>query len=377
MLSIVFWLSVLFVFYAYCGYPLLLLAIRGVRRRAVRKQEIHPRVSFIITAHNEARRLPEKLENTLRLAYPPDRLEVLVASDCSTDDTDAIALAYRHRGVTLARTPERKGKEHAQKHAVDRAGGEILVFSDVGTLLQPDGLRHLVRNFADPSVGCVSSVDRVLDARGKLSGEGAYVRYEMWLRALESSVNSLVGLSGSLFGARRAVCSPWRTDLQSDFNTLLNAVRCGLRGVSDPAVIGYYRNIAVERRELDRKVRTVVRGISVLMNNVSMLNPLRHGLFAWQLFSHKVCRWLVPVCLPVALLSNVALLSQGQLYTVLLGAQMAFYALACVPLVATSPSFRGGWRLPSYFVATNLAIALAWVRYLRGERVVFWQPSER
>jgi glycosyltransferase involved in cell wall biosynthesis len=376
MLAIGFWLSLLFVFYAYCGYPAALLALRAVRRRTVHKGEITPHVSVIITAHNEARRLPEKLENTLQLLYPPDRLEVLVASDCSTDDTDAIALAYRHRGVTLVRPAERKGKEHAQKHAVDRARGEILVFSDAGTLLEPEGLRHLVASFADPTVGCVSSVDRVLDAQGKLSGEGAYVRYEMWLRGLESSVNSLVGLSGSLFGARRAVCAPWRTDLQSDFNTLLNAVRHGLRGVSDPAVIGYYRNIAVERRELDRKIRTVVRGIAVLMNNLSLLNPLRHGLFAWQLFSHKVCRWLVPACLPLALLTNVALLPRGLPYTALLVAQLVFYALACLPLV-TRPSFRGAWRLPSYFVATNLAIALAWVRYLRGERFVFWQPSER
>ncbi len=377
MIVALFWSSLLFVAYAYAGYPLLLLALSRLRRRPVRRAPIRPRVSFIITAHNEARRLPQKLENTLRLAYPADRLEVLVASDCSTDDTDAIAASYRDRGVRLVRAPERRGKENAQKYAVDCASGEILVFSDVGTLLDPDGLSRMVANFADLSVGCVSSVDRLVDRDGRLSGEGAYVRYEMRLRALESEVNSLVGLSGSLFAARRAACAPWRTDLQSDFNTLLNSVRRGMRGVSDPEVCGYYKNIAVEKREMDRKIRTVVRGIAVLMNNLALLNPFRTGLFAWQLFSHKLCRWLVPLALAVAGLTNLLLVPRGGLYPVLALLQLVFYALACAPFVGRAASLRGIWRLPCYFVTTNLAIALAWLRYSRGERFVMWQPSER
>jgi hypothetical protein len=279
--------------------------------------------------------------------------------------------------VRLVRAPERRGQENAPRCAVAAAGGEILVFSDVGTLLEPDGLARLVTSFADPSVGCVSSVDRVLDAEGRLSGEGAYVRYEMALRALESEVNSLVGLSGSLFAARRSVCDPWRTDLQSDFNTLLNTVRQGMRGVSDPAVRGTYKTIAVEQRELDRKVRTVVRGIAVLRNNLPLLNPARSGLFAWQLFSHKLCRWLVPLALPVAGITNLLLLPQGGVYPALAVLQALFYAVACVPFIGRAPSLRGVWRLPFYFVTTNLAIALAWLRYARGERFVVWQPSER
>jgi hypothetical protein len=377
MTAWLFWLALLFVFYAYAGYPLALLGLSCLRRRPVRKARIRPDVSFIITAHNEARRLSEKLENTLRLAYPADRLEILVASDCSTDETDAIVAAYAGRGVRLVRAPERKGKEHAQRLAVEAARGEVLVFSDVGTLLEPEGLRHLVENFADPSVGCVSSVDRVLDDQGRISGEGAYVRYEMWLRALESQVHSLVGLSGSLFAARRCVCAPWRTDLQSDFSTLLNSVRRGLRGVADGAAVGYYRTIAVEKREMERKVRTVVRGIAVLMSNRALLNPLRHGLFAWQLLSHKVCRWLVPVALAVALAGNLLLATRGGLYALLLVGQLAFYGLACIPFVAAPASLRGVWRLPFYFLTTNLAIAVAWARYTRGERFVVWQPSQR
>src|SRR6185295_5842814 len=161
--------------------------------------------------------------------------------DCSTDDTDAIVLAYG-QGVRLVRSPERLGKESAQRLALLEASGDILVFSDVATALAPDAVSTIVRNFADPTVGCVSSVDKFVDADGRVSGEGAYVRYEMFLRALETRVNSLVGLSGSFFAARREVCQRWSADRQSDFNTLLNAVEMGLRGVLDVQSAGYYRN---------------------------------------------------------------------------------------------------------------------------------------
>src|SRR6185295_13345424 len=263
------------------------------RDRAVRRANITPLVSFIITAYNEERRLRAKIENTLSQAYPASRLEIIVASDGSTDSTDAIARAFGDR-VRLVRAAERQGKEAAQQLAVEAAAGEILVFSDVATALAPDGVASIVANFADPTVGCVSSVDRFVDAGGRPSGEGAYVRYEMFLRALETRANTLVGLSGSFFAARRDVCRNWAADRQSDFSTLLNAVDLGLRGVLDTRTAGYYRNIVDGRRESQRKTRTVVRGIAVLARNARMLNPFRYGLFAWQLASHKLCRWPVP-----------------------------------------------------------------------------------
>jgi cellulose synthase/poly-beta-1,6-N-acetylglucosamine synthase-like glycosyltransferase len=186
---------------------------------------------------------------------------VIVASDCSSDRTDDIVSAYAPR-VRLARAPERRGKEAAQQIALESASGEIVIFSDVATALAPDGVSTMVANFADPTVGCVSSVDRFIDADGRVSGEGAYVRYEMFLRGLETRVNSLVGLSGSFFATRREVCQRWSADRQSDFNTLLNAVDLGWRGVLDVQSAGYYRNVADDRRELQRKIRTVVRGSS-------------------------------------------------------------------------------------------------------------------
>ncbi len=236
-----------------------------VRNRPVKKADIAPSVSFIITAYNEERRIVAKLENSLQLDYPCQRFEIIVASDCSTDGTDDIVRKYASSGVRLIRAVERKGKEAAQQLAVSETSGDILVFSDTATTLSQNAITNIVKSFNDPSVGCVSSVDRFMDADGKVSGEGAYVRYEMLLRTLETKVNTLVGLSGSFFAARRQVCAPWASDLQSDFNTLLNSMRLGLRGISDPDSVGYYKNLADDTKEYQRKVRTVLRGIAVLM----------------------------------------------------------------------------------------------------------------
>ncbi len=377
MLAALFWFSAGFVFYAYVGYPLLLKGIVLFRKRPILKGTIVPSVSLIITAFNEERRLAAKLENTLKVHYPREKLEIIVASDCSEDRTDEIVRSYGAQGVKLIRSSERRGKENAQRLAVENAGGEILVFSDVATVLDPDGLTRIVQGFNDPTVGCVSSVDRFIDPDGRISGEGVYVRYEMFLRNLESQVNSVVGLSGSFFAARREACRPWPTDVQSDFNIVLNARKLGLRGVSDLESVGYYKNIADERKEFERKVRTVLRGIAVLMKNRSFLNPFQYGLFSWQLFSHKLCRWLVPFFLITAFVSNALLVSRSGAYKAAFGFQLMFYGVAFGKMIRKSFPDSRFMKIPFYFVMVNLSILSAWYRYVRGERMVSWNPSER
>jgi glycosyltransferase involved in cell wall biosynthesis len=370
--EIAFWCSVALVLYAYAGYPCALLALTCLRDRPVKKAAITPRVSFVIAAHNEEQRIAEKIDNTLRLEYPADAIEVIVASDCSTDRTDEIVRSYGRR-VVLVRTRERRGKEAAQQLAVRTAIGKILVFSDCATALAPNAVATIVQNFADPTVGCVSSIDRLVDAEGKASGEGMYVRYEMWLRRLESRVNTLVGLSGSFFAARREVCRHWAPDRQSDFNTLLNAVVMGLRGVLDADSAGYYRNIADDRREFQRKVRTVVRGIAVLHSNVRMLNPLCHGMFAWQLASHKVCRWLVPFGMLGAAIANGFLIDDSVFYGATFLLQCVFYIAAIGGVWTGAPALK----IPMFFLVANLGVLTAWLRYARGERLSTWSPSQR
>jgi glycosyltransferase involved in cell wall biosynthesis len=373
---VVFWAAVGLVLYAYLGYPLLLALIGALRPRRVRRGPVTDVVSVIIAAHNEERRIRGKLENTLAQGYDRDELDVIVASDCSTDGTDEIVRSFAPMGVRLVRSPERTGKEAAQRRAIGAARGEILIFSDVGTTLPPGGIRELVKSFADPSVGCVSSVDRVIDRSGRVSGEGAYVRYEMLLRRLETTAGSVVGLSGSLFAARRTVTRPWPVDVPSDFNTVLNSVRLGLRGVSDPESRGDYTTVDSDSKEFERKVRTVVRGIAAVARNRQLLNPLRYGLFAWQLWSHKVCRWLVPLFLLLALVSNGALIGEPA-YLALFLAQIGFYGAACLGIRARRLERTRLLRVPAFLILANASIVSAWYRYACGRRVVSWSPSER
>ncbi len=375
-LETLFALSVLFVFYAYFGYALILYGISLVRSRPVQFADCTPTVAFIITVHNEEVRIREKLENTLRLSYPAERLDVVVASDRSTDRTHDIVAEYADKGVRLVVAPERRGKEFAQKTAIEATSSQVLVFTDVAARLDPAGLRAILRAFADPTVGCVSSADRLIDADGRVSGEGAYVRYEMFLRELESRVGSVAGLSGSFFAARRDVCQPWETDIPSDFTTLLNTLKHGWRGISDREAIAYYKNIADERREYARKVRTIVRGISGLLRHLALLNPFRYGLAAWQLFSHKLCRWLVPFALLSALVTSVVLALWSPVYAVLAVLQVGAYAAAAIGMHRVG-RLSGVHRLVTFLVSSNLSILHAWFHVARGRRVVLWEPSRR
>ena len=372
-----FFMCIFLVVFAYFGYPLTLMMINRFHHKTSRKARHQPYVTLIITAYNEEKRIREKLENTLKLEYPREQLQVVVASDGSTDATNGIVEEYEDKGVELLHVTRRGGKENAQREAVQAARGDVLVFSDVATQLNPDGLQQIIDNFADPEIGCVSSVDRVIGKDGRPGGEGAYVRYEMWLRALESKVHSLVGLSGSFFAARKEVCRDFSPDMQSDFRTLLNSMRLGLRGVSDPEAIGYYLDVADSRREFDRKVRTVLRGLTVFFRNLEFLNPLRYGFFAYQYFCHKLLRWLVPLFLLGAFVFNLFLIHGSTGYFVLFVVQLVFYAAAFMGWQNRSQQVHVLLKIPAYFVAVNAAIMLAWWRYFKGQRLVMWTPSER
>jgi cellulose synthase/poly-beta-1,6-N-acetylglucosamine synthase-like glycosyltransferase len=375
MLIFFFWSFFFLMFWAYFGYPISLSLIKLARHKRVRKGPCDASVTLIITAYNEEKRIREKLENSLALEYPKDKLQILVASDGSTDATNEIVSSYADKGIELLKVVNRGGKENAQKEAVGYARGDIIIFSDVATILEPRGLQEIVSNFADPSVGCVSSEDRLIDQNGNPGGEGFYVRYEMWLRRLESEVNSLVGLSGSFFAARREVCQDFSGDVQSDFRTLLSSMKLGLRGVSDPKAIGSYLDIADEKHEFQRKVRTVLRGLTVFFKHLEFLNIFKYGLFSYQLFCHKLLRWLVPVFLVVVFITNVILAASSLFFLMLLYGQLLFYIIGIFGWL--TQSLRGVLKIPMFFLVVNLAIVVAWWQYTTGKRIVLWTPSQR
>lgn len=375
-MEILFWVALLGALYSYFLYPLVLLLLPK-RRAQVAQTQHWPALTLIVTAHNEAGRIREKLENCLQLDYPADRFELLVASDASDDGTDAIVEEFASRGVRLVRAAERKGKEWAQLQAIQAAKGEILVFSDVATQIPADSLRRLAADFQDPRVGAVSSEDRFVSADGQVVGEGLYVRYEMWLRRAESRVRGVVGLSGSFFAARSDVCQQWDIHSPSDFNTALNCARLGYVAISDPQLLGYYPALRDERREYQRKLRTVLRGITGLMRNLTVLNLGRFGLFSLQVWSHKVMRWLVPWFLLLLLVASVDLAAESWFYSLMLAGQLAFYALVVGGALSDRLRRFTLVKVPYFFVQVNVAIAHASLAFLAGRRVTVWQPSKR
>lgn len=374
----IFWLSVFMIFFAYIGYPISLKLLLPFRRYKPEKRYITPDVTFIISAYNEERRIRDKIENTLAIDYPKSQIQIIVVSDGSTDNTNAIIREYEKKGVELIELRDRRGKESGQNEAVKRAEGEILVFSDVATTLEKTGLREMVANFNDPHIGCVSSVDRLLtNIENQTGGEGFYVKYEMWLRTIESSVKSVVGLSGSFFAARKEVCFDFSTNMQSDFKTLLNSMKKGQRGISDPKAIGYYPDIKERSKEFNRKVRTVLRGLTVFFNHLEFINMFKFGLFSYMYVCHKLLRWTVPFFLLVALFSGTYLIKTADIFKIIGTFQLAFYMVAFAGII--NPGFNTVklMKVPSFFVMVNVSILVAWIKFLKGERIVLWQSSIR
>jgi glycosyltransferase involved in cell wall biosynthesis len=380
-MEILFWAALIGSAYSYVAYPLLLLLILRLRR----PQDMNashdggsspgPTLSFIITVRNEAGRILAKLEDTL--AQAPADAELVVVSDASEDGTDEFVRSFADKRVRLVRQDERRGKEAGQKLGIEAARGDILVFSDVATRIAPGSIAGLRRRFLDPMVGAVSSEDRFVTSSGSMVGEGLYVRYEMWLRRLESRLAGLVGLSGSFFAVRREICAEWPVDVPSDFTVALTCVRRGLKAVSDPEVIGIYPDLKQAADEYARKRRTVIRGMAGLAAAREVLNPFRHGWFAFQAWSHKPLRWAVPWFLLLLAITSVILAPTGTFFALALYAQVLGYGLVLAAWALPSIRSIAPLRIGFYFAQVNLAMADALLRFLRGERVVTWEPSKR
>jgi hypothetical protein len=377
VLETLFWTGGFIAVYSYLLYPLLLIQLQRRAAPARPASTPPPTITVIITARNEQVRIAEKLENTLAIEYPDNLLNILVASDASEDATDEIVRSFSSRRVQLVRSEERKGKEHAQWLAIQGATGSILMFTDTATRLRPDVLRLLAEDFGDPDVGAVSSEDELTSKGGEVRGEGAYVRYEMALRRLESRVAGLVGLSGSCFAVRKSVCAGWRTDTPSDITAALLCARSGLRAISDERVKGAYQDLKDETKEFQRKKRTIIRGMTAVWELRESLNPFRYGLFALQVWSHKVFRWLVPVGMILTLATSAALASESPLYRGLFVLQVAGYVAALLAYLFGSARKLMPLRIALYFVVANIATAAATWDFLRGVRIVTWNPSQR
>ena len=376
-MKVLFWVSLVWVFYTYLGYLCLLTLITRFRRRPVRQTDATPQVTMLTAAYNEEDAIEEKIRNCLAQDYPSEKLEILIASDSSTDRTDEIVTRYASDGVRLIKQPERRGKTAALNLTLAHATGEILIFSDATTHFPMDTVSKLVRNFGDPSVGCVGGeLSFRLPRQTRVGSEvSLFWRYEQFLRRKESEFNTLIGVSGCVFAMRRELAEPLREDLIEDFVFPLKVAGRGYRVVYEREAVAYEDTTLTSEQEFQRKVRVVCGGINALWHMKSLLNPFRHPLLSFQLLSHKMCRWISPFWLMTLFISNCWLIPQHLGYTILATLQTAFYAMAVVKNMLRGrrmiPAF---FRVPYYFCLINSAVLVAAVRTLRGQPMVLWTP---
>ncbi|MEW6213676.1 MAG: glycosyltransferase [Nitrospirota bacterium] len=371
--------SALILFYVYVGYFIILLILRYLLpERKVDKKEIYPYVSLLISCYNEEAVIREKLENSLSLDYPKDKIEIIVISDASTDHTDEIVLQFENRGVRLIRQEDRQGKTLGLNLAVSQAKGEIIVFSDANAMYQPDAIRKLVRNFHDTNVGYVVGESRYTDADLAVAAksECLYWQYETWLKRLESHLKSVVGGDGAIYAIRRELYERLAPTDINDFVNPLQIVAKGFRGVYEPEAISREETAGNFQAEFQRKIRIVNRSLSGLFRVKAVLNPFKTGTFSLEIISHKLLRWLSPVFI-ITLTGSCLVLA---LCGIKIFAGITIFIILFLWLSYFGHLFRDHpdiWPLfyyPYYFVSINVASLIGIYRSLRGSVQTTWKP---
>jgi len=373
--------------YAYALYPAI-LSVAGRRRRASVPGEPAewPPITLVVVAHNAAHRLRRTLDHLLAADYPADRRQILLVSDASTDGTDDIAREYADRGVELHRVEPRGGKTAAENAAGHLVRGDVVVSTDATLIVPPGSVKALVRHFSDPSVGVVSgrgvSIASEADAAAarKTAGEARYLGYETRVRGLEARFGSIMGATGQLYAQRRELfqVALLPTFLTRDFASALIAHERGYRSLQeDDAPCLVIRNTSL-RREYERKARTIVLGLDTLFAYPHLLDPMRYGAFAFMLLSHKLCRWLVYLLAPVALIALGVLAAESWL---------AYWALVATLLLLAAGLAGIYWPrsrpVPALLAACGFAVAsgsagvAGWYRFFTGQHATVWKPTER
>lgn len=376
--ELLFWGSFLFIAYTYLGYPLLLGGLSRVVARPVRKQvsDVLPSVSVVIAARNEEQNICRRLDNLLEQDYPPERLEIIVVSDGSTDRTNELVAAYASPRVRLVALTSGSGKAVAVNAGVVEAHGEIVVFADSRQRFAPDVVRRLTDNFSDPTIGCVSGelVFEASPGSGIQTEMGAYWQYEKWIRKQESATGSVVGVTGAIYAMRRSLYRPLpKGTILDDVVTPLNVIEQGYRCIFDGSALAFDPVSKDMAQEWSRKVRTMAGNWQMLGFSPRLLLPGANPVWL-RFISHKICRLLVPfalLTLPVGAVSSEGFVYQGVFLV---------WLVVCIGALLGALSRRGRcFRLVSlfYFVAVmNVAACAGLVMWVRGQSNSVWKPAE-
>ncbi len=374
-MAIIFWLSVCFIFYTYLGYPLWLFVFKKLHLQSVTKNSIEPSVSVVIAAHNEAQNIVARIQNLFSQDYPPDKLEVIVVSDGSTDNTIDLLNEHCQRNLHLVVLPINQGKAVALNVGLEKSQSEIVIFTDARQTFAPGVLRHLAANFADPQVGCVSG-ELIFwqDAASSIQAEmGAYWKYEKWIRKAESSTGSVVGATGAIYAVRRSLYKPLpQGTLLDDVLTPMNIVMQGYRCVFDGAAVAYDVISVDVGQEWRRKVRTLAGNWQLLSLNCRLAMPFVNPIW-WRFLSHKIFRLLVPFALISALVSSTAM--DGMLATSALICQLSLYGAAVAAKLVPATRENKVINLAFFFTVMNIAALVGFWRWITGQSASSWQPA--
>jgi cellulose synthase/poly-beta-1,6-N-acetylglucosamine synthase-like glycosyltransferase len=387
-----FILSVLLLAYVYVGYPLLIVLLARFFRRPVEKKAILPTVTIVIPTYNEEAVIGEKIENTLQLDYPRDRLQILVCDDASEDRTVEIVGSYASQGVGLSQGAARSGKVGGLNRALGLATGELLVIADADILASPDTLRQMVPNFADESVGCVLAQTRMASPdEGTGRSSGLYWQYEALIRQSESDIHSTVAATGHFMALRRRLMQPIPAHIiLDDFYLAMMAIRQGYRVISEPRAVVWERPTQSMDDEVRRRSRLVTGRFQIISLAKEYL-PYMPLLLQIEVVSHKFLRLAIPHLMILALLSNIALvlsLTGGDaspwtmLFQAALWMQLLFYGLALagrlfLGKLAKRSRLLKVLMLPYYLCATNFAGLTGLADFLTGKRTVLWHQASR
>ncbi|MCK4826108.1 glycosyltransferase family 2 protein [bacterium] len=378
-MSFVFFVSLIGLVYIYIGYPFLIFILGKIFSKPVFKDEIHVPVTILIAAYNEERDIEATVRNKLEQDYPPDFLEIIVISDGSTDKTDEIVNSIEDPRVRLLRQEPRAGKTSALNMAVPHAKGEILVFSDANSISAPDALSKLIQNFNDPSIGYVTGKMVYTDPDGTIVGDGctAYMKYENFLRRIESRLGSVVGVDGGIDAVRKKLYRPMNPDQLPDFVLPLKVVEQGYRVIYEPEAILKEPSLRAAQDEYRMRVRVSLRALWALWDMRHLLTLSPSFLYSWQLWSHKVLRYLAFIFLLGTYFSNMALYPKGEIYKLFFLLQNLCYLAAFLGAYGKKGGHLTKVLYPfNYFVLLNLASAHAFFKFLCRQKQVIWTPRK-
>lgn len=383
----IFWLSGLLLFYTYVGYGLLMEVINYCKGRRggqkvplIIKEAALPDVCLIVAAYNEAKCLEEKIRNALSLNYPAGKLQVLVITDGSTDESPGIVARYSM--VQHLHQPERAGKTAALNRAVAVARASILVFSDANAMLNRDSILLLANHFADPAVGGVAGEKKVDQSVPGANKEGLYWRYESWLKKLDAENGSVMGAAGELFAIRRSLYEPLPDNIVlDDFVQSLQVVIRGYRLAYEPRAFAMEKPSATVKEEMKRKIRIAAGAFQAMIRLKPLFNIIRYPGDAFRFISHRVLRWTVcPPALLLLLLSNISIFisCDSLFYAVSLLLQLLFYLAALLALIFQKLGWRSGiMGLPYYFLQMNVSVCIGFIRFITGGQSVLWEKADR